>query len=115
MSLRIYRIILFILAFWFALWIPSILLPWSFHPETAPPQIVRGFSFVAGFAAVPIAAVGLWSERTWGLWLLVIACVITTLAAVPTDPRKIGVFVGIHFVLLAATLLRRFFPSNPLT
>lgn len=66
MTLRIYRVILSLLVFWIALCVPSLVIPW-FH--VGFPTAIRSCGIIAGFVAVPVSAVRLWSERTWGLAL----------------------------------------------
>ncbi len=77
-----------VLTVWLTLCIPTILVPLS-----------QGFKVVSvlvavGFGMVPVAAVGLWNKKKWGIIVLMIATLLTFIVTIRLD-----MIMG-HLVLL---------------
>ena len=109
MTLRGYRIIIFGLAAWITLCLPSIAAPWG-RPSSGLPETLWRCGAFFGFGLVSIAAFGLWRERSWGIWLLVVAAIAASITFGSRGILQLFSICALHYILLAVVLLRRFCP-----
>lgn len=109
MSLLGYRIIIFGLAAWITLCLPSFAFVLSRPSSGYLETLVRCGAFL-GFGLVPVAAFGLWRERPWGFWLLVAACAYASIIFAGSGFRQLLRICALHYMMLAVVLLRRLFP-----
>lgn len=109
MTLRGYRIIIFGLAAWITLYLPSIAAPWGRPSSGLPETLWRCGAFV-GFGLVSVAAFGLWRERSWGIWLLLVATIAASITFGSRDFLQLFSICALHYILLTVVLLRRLFP-----
>ena len=109
MSLRGYRIIIFGLAVWITLCLPSIAAPWG-RPSSGFHETLWRCGAFLGFGLVSVATFGLWRERSWGVWLLVVAAISASLTFGSRGILQLFSICTLHYILLVVVLLRRILP-----
>jgi len=105
MSLRGYRLIIVFFAAWITLCLPKLIQAWG---DQFPDTLFKCGTIV-GFGLVPIAAVGLWSERAWGFWSLIVATTCASITFAFGYPQLLSVCL-LHYFIVAVVVLRRRFP-----
>ena len=101
MSRKFYHILMVVLIIWAISCIPTILLP------SMQRVSLNGVLYPIGVIMIPIATIGLWNRRIWGLIILLLATVIAFIAT-----RRIDMIV-IHLIILGLSVIYYLSKTSP--